>query len=362
MDSIESIEDIVALVLDDFEDWQMYGNVKVVLWQDWLLFSYTTKAQYSEEWNFFERVSRGLIINKINGEIAARPFDKFFNWGEGGRTTAAPLSYVMEKIDGSLGILFRQGNQPRIATRGAFMSKQARWASSYLWANYDLSTLPDEVTLLFEIIKPKNRIVIDYGKRRDLVLLGGRNRFNGRYLAWESVVDLAEEYGFSLPRLYPFDNVEQLIAKTRIMSAREEGYVAVFADGSRFKFKSHEYLRLHKLITSLTFKNVLAAVRENTVDDILAVVPDEFLTQTRQWIKEIHATVQDIENEVHILYERAPRGTRKEFALWVMDEHWEYSKYLFARYDDRDIKSLILQHHDWEQLHETTVPEDDDGA
>ena len=41
----------------------------------------------------------------------ARPFDKFFNWGEGswrngGRTTTADISFVTEKYDGSLGILY----------------------------------------------------------------------------------------------------------------------------------------------------------------------------------------------------------------------------------------------------------------
>ena len=51
------------------------------------IFNYTKAAQFAERWNFFERVSRGLILNAVTGEVVARSFDKFFNWGEGGRTT-----------------------------------------------------------------------------------------------------------------------------------------------------------------------------------------------------------------------------------------------------------------------------------
>lgn len=77
---------------EGFTDWQRYGNVTVRRKDDLLIFNYNTMAQYEGRWNFFERVSRGLIINHQTGEIVARAFDKFFNWGEGGRTSGqAPV-------------------------------------------------------------------------------------------------------------------------------------------------------------------------------------------------------------------------------------------------------------------------------
>ncbi|HRF99146.1 MAG TPA: hypothetical protein PLZ51_28235, partial [Aggregatilineales bacterium] len=74
------------------------------------------------------------------------------------------------KMDGSLGILYRWQGAYYIATRGNFDSDQAIWATIFLRTHYDLHNLADEYTLLFEIIYPDNRIVVNYGQRQDLVL------------------------------------------------------------------------------------------------------------------------------------------------------------------------------------------------
>src|SRR5688572_3429197 len=117
LDAIESIDDILEHIREGSEDWGRFGHVTVRRHGDLLIFSYNAMATYGERWNFFERVSRGLIINFKTGEIVARPFDKFYNWGEGGRFTSAPLLSVMEKVDGSLGILYRHEGQYKISTR-----------------------------------------------------------------------------------------------------------------------------------------------------------------------------------------------------------------------------------------------------
>ena len=46
------------------------------------LFNYTELAQFQKAWNPVTRACRGLIINRLTGEIVARPFPKFFNHGE----------------------------------------------------------------------------------------------------------------------------------------------------------------------------------------------------------------------------------------------------------------------------------------
>lgn len=72
---IRSIEDIQQLAMAGLRDWKFYGDVVVRAEGDLLIFNYTELAQYKAEWNFFERVSRGLIINARTGEVVARPFD-----------------------------------------------------------------------------------------------------------------------------------------------------------------------------------------------------------------------------------------------------------------------------------------------
>lgn len=163
-------------------------------------------AEHKNCWNFFERVSRGLILHAKTGEIVARAFDKFFNWQAYGRSSDAALVRVMEKMDGSLGILYRHHHEYKVATRSDFTNPQCQFANHFI-KRFDLSDLAEEYTLIFEIIYPKNRIIVDYQDRKDLVLLAVRNRVTGEYLAWEKVIDLAKHYGFNLPHCYNFSSV-----------------------------------------------------------------------------------------------------------------------------------------------------------
>ncbi len=170
---IETIADLQQLVRDGYTDWAALGDVKVIQKDDLLLFNYTDRAQWAGRWNPFERMSRGLILNHVTGEIVARPFDKFHNWGERGMTTDAPIVSVAEKVDGSLGVSRRdEWGNILISTRGSFDSDQAIWATCWLNRNYPpalLSLWPAECTFLFEIVYPENRIVIDYSGWSGLV-------------------------------------------------------------------------------------------------------------------------------------------------------------------------------------------------
>lgn len=347
MPEIKSIDDIVALAKSGYTDWSEQGFVSVRQRDNLLIFNYNAMAQYEANWTFFERVSRGLIINHETGEIVARAFDKFFGWGEGNRTSDADIISITEKIDGSLGILYRYKNDYHIATRGSFDGKQAVWATQYLQQHYDLTGLDEVYTLIFEIIYPENRVVVDYEEREDLVLLAVRNRFTGEFLPFDMVQEIGSRYRFSLPKVYQFEDVDSLISHAHQLGSDVEGYVVEFADGQRFKFKSLEYLKLHKLIVSLKFKNILEAMQSNTIDRILETAPDEFLDETRSWISEIEETIRQIKQEVQAVFDEAPKATRKEFAMWVREQHLPISRYLFAMMDDRDITSLIYQRHEW---------------
>lgn len=344
------IEEIQQLVLSGFSEWESLGHVTVRSFGDFLQFNYNAMAQYEGRWNDFEIISRGLIIHAKTGEIVARPFDKFFNWGERGLFSNAPIVSITEKLDGSLGILYRDNNTYKIATRGSLESDQAQWATEYLNKHHNLINLPNEATLLFEIIYPGNRVVVDYGKREDLVLLAGRNRFTGEYWQFYQVKAVANMYGFSTPYQYRFEGIETLYSNLEELSANEEGYVAEFADGQRFKFKSAAYLRLHKLLSSLSFKNILKAMENSELDKFIADIPDEFLGQAKQWIAEIRETVERETIRLNAIFHSAPTVSRKDFALWVMENHKADSRYLFALLDNREIMSLLYRHCDWDLL------------
>jgi RNA ligase len=344
IENIETISDLQNLLISGFLDWKKYGEVFTNIDGDLTIFNYTKECQYNRRWNFFERISRGLILNNKTGEIVARPFDKFFNWMEMGEKANGYIVNVTEKIDGSLGILYRINDGYKISTRGNFHSEQAEWATQFLNKNYNLENLPEDMTLLFEIIYPENRIVIDYGKFEGLILLASRNRFTGEYYPFfPTVYELGLFYGFITPRVYNFNNVVEIIEKTDVLNANQEGWVVEFSSGQRFKFKGDKYLELHKLISGLSFKHTLEAYQGGTIDYIRSQIPEEFLNEFNKWCDQIEKTIINIVYIVEQLFNIAPKESRKEFALWVIEKAKRYSLYLFAKYDNREYLSLIYK-------------------
>lgn len=390
---IESVQDIARLAQEGFTDWATLGDVSVKQKGNLLLFSYTPAAQYAGRWNFLERASRGLIINRRTGEVVARPFDKFFNWGEGGRKApyTAHIVNVYEKLDGSLGILYRDKGY-KIATRGSFPSTPqeversynewarknrlpeqswdelvrygamtqwstlrkmewqppaslaSTWATDFLNKNHDLSDLPEEWTLLFEIIYPHGRILVDYGGREELVLLAARNRFSGDYLPfYPDLYEMAQRYGFSTPRTYHFSNVTDIIAQAGQLDFNQEGWVVEFSNGERYKIKGDAYLELNKLVSGLSFRSTLQAVMEGRVEQSRQLIPEEFLGEFNGWVEAIETKVTEVSANVEQAYQAAPQTSRKDFALWVQQHHRDLAPYLFALADGRPIEPLIYK-------------------
>lgn len=339
---IQTISDLQELVRAGEVDWKQYGEVNAMYQDGLVLFNYSQSAQFAGRWNFFERISRGLILDVVTGEIVARPFDKFFNYGE--RTNDTAIVDITEKMDGSLGVLYRHKGDHKIATRGSFNSDQAKWATRHLQENYQLSYLSDEYTLLFEIIYPANRVVVNYGDFADLVLIGARNRYTGQEITRGELEYFADAHDLRTPKAYTFNSMDEILTAAKALSANDEGWVIRYADGERLKIKGDAYRLAHKIMTGVTFNRVLEAVRDGLFDKMIEGVPDEFLAQIKAWKFEIDGTVDIVKDNVRSALEYAPQGTQKEFALWVQANYPKtMQSYLFSAKAGRDISPLIYR-------------------
>lgn len=342
---IRDINDLSRLVIRGETDWEKYGHVRAVEHENMILFTYTRGAMYDGTWNAFERMSRGLILHRETGAIIARPFEKFFNWGEGGRATNARLIRVAEKMDGSLGIAYRApGGRLRVATRGSFDSEQAQHAQelvdqSGMNAWFWLSGF----TLMFEIIYPANRIVVDYGDRDELVLLAVRNNTTGAYLSSSWLDGFAKKMGLSTPKTYDFSHPDDIVATLATLSANDEGYVAEFEDGQRFKFKGEQYLEIHRLLNGLSRRAVATALADGTIDDLESSLPEEFRAQYDEWHSEINRMAYHMLTAVQQAFEEAPQDTRKQFAQHVIAHHRHIAHLLFDRLDGKEIVTRVYQ-------------------
>lgn len=259
---------------------------------DLRIYNYTPKAQYDRVWDDVTLACRGLVIDRT-GRIVARPLAKFFNLDEhlvhvgalpdGGFT-------VWDKLDGSLIVV---ANDPDhglvVASRGSFISDQAGWARELL-ADVDPDVLAPGRTYLFELLHPGNRIVVDYGRRQELVLLAAVDVASGR--------DLLPDHpelsglGFTVAEQVHVDTVDELAGHDR---PNREGYVVRYPDGTRVKVKHDEYCRLHKLLTGVTPKTVWELLRDGRDPVELADnVPDEF----HDWLSDVTAELRTRHGEL----------------------------------------------------------------
>lgn len=255
------------------------------------ILNYSPEIQWLNGWDDVTMTCRGLILDD-NFNVIARPWQKFFNLGQ----VELPIQFdtpveVMDKVDGSLGILYPlkspyySGHHDYgIATRGSFESEQAIHASE-LWTNrYDgLHPMPG-LTMLFEIVYPKNRIVLDYGDRDDLVLLGAVTNNDGYYYSpllarqcWNYYEEgrlMSTTWPGPVVDVMPYKTLSEALGHTD--RPNSEGFV-VRAHNFMVKIKQPDYLEVHRLVTNATPKTVWRQLRDGkSVDEIVSVFPDEF--------------------------------------------------------------------------------------
>ena len=218
------------------------------------IYTYTDACTFANAWDEITRNSRGHIYNVHTGECVAWAFPKFFNLGENRDSLADQFPWdgpyeVMDKLDGWLGVLYRHEGRFKVATRGSFHSSGSLWATEEI-QNYDLTFLRDEATLIFEILTPEQRIILDYGEDRRLVILAGFNRWTGEEYPRDDVEYWSKLSGLSIVKVHPPMTLDELKRHQKELE-QVEGFVIRFPDGRRVKVKTDWYLELARIMTNL---------------------------------------------------------------------------------------------------------------
>jgi RNA ligase len=354
------------------------------------IYNYSRECQYDGKWDDITLNCRGLVLDN-NGNVIAKPFPKFFNYEELKQEDIPNENFeVYEKMDGSLGIFFYYEEElsderryniwfnnnyqtgmerffdpnnlpdfddpyyeptPRIkgewhmATRGSFTSEQAIKGMEIATKNGLYMECVPGYTYLFEIIYPENRIVVDYGKEERLVLLGVMNR-KGEEFPYEELV----KDGWDIVMKYKTWGEDWETLKREI-SKDNEGYVIRFSGGMRMKIKGVEYVRLHKILTNFSTKDIWELLRNNEpLEPFLERVPDEF----DKWVK---AIIMNLRYSFHHIDERAgkmhdyfrygkyndidPEPTKKEFAEYVKQFPKELAAVMFKMWDKQPYDNII---------------------
>lgn len=307
---------------------------------DIYILNYTHRCQFDNAWNSATILCRGLIVDSEYNRIS-NPFPKFFNFDQHKKEEIPNLKFVAhEKLDGSFISLFYHYGQFDLASRGSFSSDQAKWAYDIYEAKYKDARLDRNLTYIFELLHPKNRIVVDYGDVEDLALLAVRDIETGYDYDIEDF-----DLPFRKAKSYKFDDIETI---KNLNLDNEEGFVIRFENGFRVKVKFDEYVRLHRILTNVSSKNIHEALMKgDSLDEILERVPDEFYNWVQKTKLNLEASYKKIENESLTTYYLAKSMmenygfSRKKIAEDTIRNHPTLASIIFKMLDKKDYSLLI---------------------
>ncbi|HKD77301.1 MAG TPA: T4 RnlA family RNA ligase [Ktedonobacterales bacterium] len=353
---MNALYDLLAAVRrygPDVEKYRTLGEIKATLHPngELLIFNYTPKATYNRKWPQLERICRGLIVHWPTATVRALPFDKFFNLNEMPETQPEALPEgpieATVKLDGSLAITYHDGTDWAVATRGSFAGPQAQWATAFLRARHALDKLPADLTLLFEMIYPANRVVVNYGDTEALILIGARWH-DGRDASYAELTTLGQRFNLPVVETITVTGLDELVALAQ-SEIGVEGWVMRFTNGLRAKIKTIDYIQLSRFLVGLTSAKIRDLLLESPdrCQKYILALPDELQDEASALVDAITALVG---NEVERLRNlmagplaTAAQASRREFAEVARRDYPADAPFLFKLLDSHDIHNIVLR-------------------
>ena len=297
-------------------------------------FKYTRETVYTSDWDEITLTSRGIVFDSETGEIVARPFDKFFNYGELIDSETGELTelakkvmkyqkkidirkilksirfHTMEKVDGSLGIVFWNPylKHWQLKTGGSFDSDQAIWGQRWFDQHIKKELLNSKKTYLFEIVYNEDFHPIRYDFE-GLVLLAVIDNETGEEEHITGLRVYANAWGIKMAEIYEFDTFNEARNIATKLPSNQEGYVITFPEHSfKIKVKSDEWCQLAKMLECLSEWNIWVAYDcekdffhanvdktkgYKPIDDEVLYIPEEF-PELREYAESVRKRVAEL--------------------------------------------------------------------
>lgn len=287
-----------------------------------ILFKYSTID--APPWlEIIPRESRGIILDESdNWKCVSRPYDKFFNYQE---VWADPIDWTnaicLEKLDGSLMVLYFYDNQWMVASSGTpdasgnvndmdFTFSELFWK---VWSELGY-VLPNNTDMcyMFELMTPYNRIVVSHEKNR-LVLHGARVISSGE----EVYPEKAANPEWEVVRSYSLNSIKAILdAAKNLKGIETEGFVIVDSNWNRIKVKSPDYVAMSQLKEGFNLRRILEIVRGNEGSEVLAYFP-EYTKMYNEVENKYSNLIKNLQEAWDI---NQHHKSQKEFALAIKDE------------------------------------------
>lgn len=344
---------------------------------------------------------KGLICQETFGElkIVAPCFRKFYNFGEKPDNDQRFYQLIQEpdvainfpeKIDGT-NVRFYvhpETGEIKAATRGMidggkdpdeegfgeaanihFGQESLKIAQEQFPQVLD-NDLLKRYTPIFELVHPQNRIVTDYGERRDLILLAVFDKQNGcRELTRKELAEFSEKYGLHLVDTFRVSSSNWDESLKELQQQWEgtdrEGVVVTVEQGKevvfRIKVKSKEYLELMRVMKFCTLNRTLELISElqtSSWEDLKSKIHEQFPNLPEEVMMGYETYYRTIENyntemarqadSIIVSYNefvsQNPQITsQKDFALAIQERPDKSSFFLLRKFGPEKVDEARLR-------------------
>lgn len=292
---------------------------------------------------------RDRVIGDI--EVLAWPMNRFYNYGD---SFGATIDWsdvglrVYEKLDGTMVVVYWDPLYRKwfAATRSVpeadlpirkdsielgdmtysglffkalFETRQALSSELITW-NVDsidkIVHLNKEMTYVFELTSPYNRVVVKYDEPR-VTLLAIRHTQTGKEVAIEN----ARIQHVQRPKTWPLRSASALDAFVNAADpAQLEGAVVCDSHFNRLKVKNKSWVlssRAKDLVTT-SRRSAIESIVLGTIDDVYPLIEKEIAEQLQKMANDLRLYISKIDKNF-IEWKLFANGSRKEFAIKVTE-------------------------------------------
>ena len=319
------------------------------------------------------REARGIIFRKDDfSHPVCWAFNKFGNYGESYVSEINwETAFVSEKIDGSLIKVWWDGKW-NISTNGtidAFKAelndiKMSDFGTYFIEAlgNYYnsfgafIGTLDSDLTYMFELVGPYNRVVIPYGEPA-IYFLGARNKLTGEEFNCSKLTAGALEMGrFKLPAQYSLSSLSDCLKAAELKSWDDEGFVVCDAQFNRVKIKSPAYVMAHFARNNnvITRKHLIKIIVDNETAEFLCYAAD--YKEDLEKVQNLMNAFCKVGNKLAESCQKLRGVSRGTFASFVKTFPKIYQDIMFRNYEhDMTMEEYTTGWHEnkWDEYLET---------
>lgn len=305
--------------------------------------------------------TRGLVLDRITGQVIARAFNRFYNWGEISRIDKQfdfNNCTATHKEDGSIILVYWYNGQFHVNTRGSFGTGEVcegmTWRNLFNLAfdNKKLDKLDRDHTYVFELCSRYNKVVRDYPEPKVYLLSVYNNKFGVEH--FDSMTDSwAETLEVERPKYVACKDIldaEKYIAEQETADKTFEGLVLRDMNNLRVKLKSASYVALHRLSNNhkLTLERAWDIIIKGEESEFLVYFPE--LREIFDKVKRIRI---DMQQGFTALYQSAEGvDSQKEFAIMVKDSPYAAACFAMRKYG-------VVENETWFRIFERIYASED---